>query len=432
VQLTGDGPLVTPLAPGETRALALRWTALERPLTLEPLARAARAQSGPELVEAFAGLVGPVLNVAWADRDGRVGYKLVGGPVPLRAAGDGRVPLDAGAGAGWRGTIPDAELPGHADPDDGVVVTANNRIADEPYPHFLSAEWLPPYRAERIAELLAAAGAVSVADCTRIQVDVRSLPGLRLRELARRYGAAGNPRARRAHALLLEWDGQLDAGSPGGAVYGVLARQLAYEVFREAGVELERFLGATGFTELSSTLGFYGRYLPRLLDLLDAADDGFFRDGRTWPEVFERCLERTAAELDERLGEDAARWRWGDLHALVLDHPLAALPGIARVVRRGPFPLPGDADTVWQARQPPHDPVSGRHTTGPGMRYVTDLGDPDATRFVLCGGQSGHPGSPAYADQVDDWLAGRTRQLAWSDDAIAALARAAIDLEPVR
>jgi penicillin amidase len=197
-------------------------------------------------------------------------------------------------------------------------------------------------------------------------------------------------------------------------------------------VELERFLGATGFTELSSTLGFYGRYLPRLLDLLDAADDGFFRDGRTWPEVFERCLERTAAELDERLGEDAARWRWGDLHALVLDHPLAALPGLARVVRRGPFPLPGDADTVWQARQPPHDPVSGRHTTGPGMRYVTDLGDPDATRFVLCGGQSGHPGSPAYADQVDDWLAGRTRQLAWSDDAIAALVRASIDLEPVR
>jgi penicillin amidase len=64
------------------------------------------------------------------------------------------------------------------------------------------------------------------------------------------------------------------------------------------------------------------------------------------------------------------------------------------------------------------------------MRYVTDLGDPDATRFVLCGGQSGHPGSPAYADHLDDWLAGRTRQLAWSDEAIAALARSTIELEP--
>ncbi len=102
----------------------------------------------------------------------------------------------------------------------------------------------------------------------------------------------------------------------------------------------------------------------------------------------------------------------------MLDHPLGRLPGLARIFRRGPFPLGGDGDTVQQAWQPPSGRESGARTVGPAMRFVADLGDPDGSRFVLCGGQSGHPASDAYDDQVVDWLVGRARPLLWSAAAI--------------
>ena len=34
------------------------------------------------------------------------------------------------------------------------------------------------------------------------------------------------------------------------------------------------------------------------------------------------------------------------------------------------------------------------------MRVVMDVADPDRSRWVLAGGQSGHPASPAYDDGV--------------------------------
>jgi penicillin amidase len=310
-----------------------------------------------------------------------------------------------------------------------VIVTANNRVVADDYPHFVSAEWLNPYRAERIAELLAARERHSVADCCELQVDVRSLPGLRLQALLGDLTST-EPLEQRSLELLRAWDGELTTGSAGGAIYAAFLRHLTFELYAEVGEEIDRFLGSAGFSQLSSFLPFYGRATPVVLDLLEARDDGFFRDGRTWRGVLAKTLTRTSRELAVRLGDVPDAWRHGDAHVLRLDHPLAAVPGLARLFRRGPYPLPGDADTVWQAWQPPSDPSSGLLTTGPSMRLVVDLGDPDGTRFVLCGGQSGHPASPAYDDQLPDWLAGRTRPLAWSDAAIERERASTLTLSP--
>jgi penicillin amidase len=48
---------------------------------------------------------------------------------------------------------------------------------------------------------------------------------------------------------------------------------------------------------------------------------------------------------------------------------------------------------------------------GPALRYAVDLGDPEHALFGLAGGQSGHPGSPHYADALADWLSGQPRPL---------------------
>jgi penicillin amidase len=313
--------------------------------------------------------------------------------------------------------VPYDELPSARGTPDGILVTANECIVEDGYPHHVTHEWLNPYRAERIRAVLGALDRVTVEDCVRLQVDVHSIPGLRLRALlAGTHGLDASEH--RALELLRDWDGDLSAGSPGGAVAGVLLRRLTLEVYAEVRDELGRFLGSPGFSLLTATVPFFARTTPALLELLERRDDGFFRDGRTWDDVVGVAVTRTVRELELTCGPDPRRWTWGAVHPLVLDHPLAVLPGVGRRLRRGPFALGGDADTVAQAWYPFSNPMDGRSITGASMRFVADLADPDRSRFVLAGGQSGHPADPAYDDHLDDWLAGRTRAVAWSEAAV--------------
>ena len=125
------------------------------------------------------------------------------------------------------------------------------------------------------------------------------------------------------------------AESAGAAIAGTLMRHLTLEAYAETDRELERFLGAEGFSLLSPLLEFFGRTVPGTLDALERGDDGFFRDGRTWRGVIGKCLTRTCVELERRLGPDPEVWAWGAVHTLALDHPLAALPGCERIFGAG-------------------------------------------------------------------------------------------------
>ena len=413
VVTTPHGPVVTPLAAGETRTFALQWTALRPSGNVGAFRSMVRARSADELVTALAGVGGPTLNCVYATLAGEIGYQMCGGPIPIRASGNGRFPT----AEPWVGTVPYEELPAWRDPESGAIVTANNRIVADDYPHLIATEWLNPYRAQRIADLLAAQERHGPDDLARIQTDIRSLPLIRLGELITDLEAT-NDVERRALGILAGWHGEMRTTSAGAAIAATLLRHLTLELYAEAGEELERFLGAVGFSLLSPLLEFFNRTVPGTLDALERRDDGFFRDGRTWRGVLAKCLTRACVELERQLGPDPEGWTWGDVHVLVLDHPLAALPGLERVFRRGPFPLPGESDTVWSASQPITDPISGLETSGPGTRFVANLADPDESLLIICGGQSGHPASARYDDQLEDWLAGRMRKLNWSDGAI--------------
>ena len=148
------------------------------------------------------------------------------------------------------------------------------------------------------------------ADLARIQIDLQSLPLARLRDLIAGQEAT-DTLERRALGLLAGWDGEMTAESAGAAIAATLMRHLTLEAYAETGRELERFLGAEGFSLLSPMLEFFGRTVPVTLDALELRDDGFFRDGRTWRGVIGKCLTRTCVELERRLGPDPEAWEWG-------------------------------------------------------------------------------------------------------------------------
>ena len=76
--------------------------------------------------------------------------------------------LDAGA------------TPREIDPARGWIATANQRIHPSDYPHYIGSEWAPPWRYQRIAQMLTAKDKLSLDDMRTMQADTLSLAALRL------------------------------------------------------------------------------------------------------------------------------------------------------------------------------------------------------------------------------------------------------------
>ena len=120
------------------------------------------------------------------------------------------------------------------DPESGFLVTANNRIVGDDYPHHITSDWLDGFRAKRIEQLLGAErGARPRRASRRCSPTTSRSPGSR-----RRAGSAGcSPRGQRERSAierLRSWDGRLDPDTIAGTIYQAFLLRLAREVARAA------------------------------------------------------------------------------------------------------------------------------------------------------------------------------------------------------
>ncbi|MFN2165294.1 MAG: penicillin acylase family protein, partial [Anaerolineae bacterium] len=219
VLVTRHGPIINALAPDLAGAcaeegavdspLALRWTALEPdPSTHEALMDMIRARNCREFRQALRLWLGPVQNVTYADTEGNIGYSLAG-RVPVRAKGDGRVPVPGWTGEyEWAGYIPFDELPHLYNPEQGYIVTANNRPVGDDYPYDLGSEFAVGDRAQRITELLEARPSVDIEYVRHMHFDQVS-PTARV--LSRVLGQlpVDDPELAAVVRRMRDWDGTL-------------------------------------------------------------------------------------------------------------------------------------------------------------------------------------------------------------------------------
>jgi len=409
VRKTHHGPIVNEaLGAGDEEPLALRWATLDEPTTFSGIFELLEIDSGPDLVRRLEGHTSPASNMIWADRHGSIGYKLIG-RLPLRRGDCPDLPKPGWTGEfEWEGTIPYADLPETVDPESGYLITANNRIVGDEYPHHITSEWLDGFRAKRIEEMLGERERHDLESFEAIQADNLSLPGL---EAARRLGrlAPRGQRERSAIERLRSWDGRLDPDTVAGTIYQAFLLRLAREVARAAIGDRdlsERWLDRAdnGFTSHSTSPW---RWHSHLMDLWEEADEGLI--GRPWDELVLEALAGALDDLDERFGPDPAAWRWGKVHEMEFPHPLGdANPLLKRFLNRR-LRAGGAQETVSQIAYDPNDPY--RAVWGPSWRMVADPADPDRSRWQMFTGQSGHPASPHYDDLQPDWLEGRTQPM---------------------
>ncbi len=413
VRLSVHGPVVR-----EQRSapLALAWSGLNGPSMVPAILEMNRARTAAAVAASWEPVVGPSLNLLAADTDGTILHHVVGRP-PERARGAGRLPAPGSdSNWAWKGFLPMSANPGRADPIEGFLAAAGHDLfteGDYPVSRAFPAEFDSPWRMRRIRSALAAHGDWTVAKCLELQGDVVSLEAIAvLRQLRPELEEHGGAAARE----LMDWDARMAVESTAATLYSRFM------------LELEGAIGGDEAARLSLDRSPLGR--AEILRLLAGGLDESWWDDVGLPGRQSRS-DILVSVLD-RLDGVAEAQAWGEVHQVLFTHPLAWLPGVgsslAATWNRGPFAVGGDDVTVnaeyWNRHQP------FRVTALPAMRFVSEVGNWDATVLGLPTGQSGRPWSGSYADQIEDWLRVEPAVFPFSRAAVEAEATARLHLIP--
>jgi len=430
VKITRHGPIITDLVPGERRPLALRWTLYDG-LHI-PFFDVNLAQNWDEFQKAFAQLDAPGQNVVYADVDGNIGYHTTG-KVPIRAAGDGSLPVSGADDAHeWTSYIPFEKLPGIYNPPSGIIATANGRITPDGYPYPVSMEWEAPWRTARIYHVLESGRLFSAADMLALQNDVQSEATLFAAErlvYAVDHAVKASARAKQAADLMRGWDGRMLASSAAPTIAENSIRELRRLL-------LEPKLGPAppeSNTDPDSEL-YKGKdraavnwktysWLQRSVWMENVL---LHRPKRWLPENFANYDELLTAAIEAAVNDPAApknlaSWRWGDFNAIDIQHPiLGRIPIVRHWSGTGLQPQSGSGYSV-KAVTPLH---------GPSERFTANLADLDQSTLNTVTGQGGNFLSPYYMDQWKAWYGGTTFTLPFTEKAVQSAKAHELVLEP--
>ena len=400
VRVTRHGPLITDnrsMFQNTSETLAFRWTALDdQDRTLQALLGINRAGSWAEFTQALADYKTPMQNFVYADVDGNIGY-YAPGALPIRAKGDGTLPVPGWTSEyEWSGYARFEDLPHIYNPPRGFIVSANNKAVPDSYPYSISSSWAPPYRAQRILELIESKPKLSSDDMTAMQADVRSAQARELLPYLLR-AKTDDPRARVAIDLLRDWDGVISGASPQAAIYEAWYQRLPTRMFADE-------LGDDLLDQYNYQAGFQASALARILK---QDHNPWCDDTRTAPT--EDCATIVGGALADGLAEmaphqrstDLASWRWDQAHVAIFPHDLLSQDLRLKPLFDRRIPNGGDAATINAAPVMNFDRYN--QYFGPAYRQVIDLSNLGASKFMHPVGQSGQILSRNYSDLLERW-----------------------------
>jgi penicillin amidase len=377
-------------------------------------------------LEALESWGAPGVNQIFATPDGDWGWQ-ASAKVPLRPNWDGSLPVTGDGQYEWDGFVSASRLPSMRRDDRGWFASANEMNLPRSFDNTdltTTYDWYSGGRSERLAEWLEPNTDVSVAESLEMQSDAKSPHALRM--LRSLEGVDAGSIAHGDELVALRgWDGMVPASSREALVFEIWARRhlrpwMIDRVALAEGLSSEQTRAARAHVMKDESFGgdLRGdiRMLERLATQLEPSE---------LAEGVSLTLGEALDEIGRLLGpEDSEPWTWGRLHHSSMTHvALAAVDDVDPLWRSvGPRPRGGTGDTVGMAG---YD-AQFRQSIGSTFRMVIDVGEWDNSRAVNSPGQSGDPRSPHYADLFDPWVDGESFPLAYSRDAVEAVAETRI------
>ncbi|HEY3623786.1 MAG TPA: penicillin acylase family protein [Roseiarcus sp.] len=426
IRATRHGPLLSDVNAdladfaGPEKAVALAFTGLgDRDTTAEAIMRLNSAHNWSEFLDALRFYQTPTQNFVFADVRGDIGF-LNPGLVPTRKSGAGAAPVDgASADFDWTGTIPFEQWPQLHNPETGFAFNANNANFPDNHKPSFGQDWEENFRARRIQQFFDVIDKHSLETSATMQADRLSLDVRDLQPFIAMI-APSDERARKAQAMLLNWDSVMDKDRAEPLIYTAFLRALHKILIEDkTGLPMKEkgpFAATTLVSLMRDQPSWCGSPGTAALDcrtaLGQALDDGL-------------------ALLVKREGADMSHWRWGAEHKAVLQHQVYShvplfdrLSDLSVSSSGGFYTLDrGGGSEVF-----PDLPFA--RTQGGGFRGLYDLANPDKSRFMIATGESGHIFSHHYGDLAPLWNDVKSITLTGSEDQLKKTGAQELTLEP--
>ena len=388
------------------RVEVLHWAGFDLPISqlIEHGLAINQASDFDQFRRAAADMGALSVNWIYSDRAGNIGY-VQSTPVPKRQHAQFYTALDGSAPINhWAGFLEPLERPFALNPEQGWLANSNNHAAvesDWPMPGFYKH-----LRMRRAVDWLSSKTLFDQADMHAMQLDRVSD-----RALAWKDWLASLAQAEGRHDLaegLRDWKGDMHPDSLEAGLFAHWWQALPRQLFKASQLDDWR----------------HGRTL--LDDWLHRPDIGFEFNGPS-RDAAGRAALREVLEFGLR--------PLGRMQTLSIQHPLAVSRPLDLWLglSRGPIPIgsgPGALNVTYHAFDEADQTLEAR--AGASMRFVMDWADPDGFTLNLTLGQSGHPLSRHFADQLNDFLDGNPWVVPFSRAAVEARTESRLLLRPAR
>lgn len=364
--------------------LALTWTAHEPSKEALTFYYLNRAQNYNDYIDALNYYQCPAQNFVFADKAGDIAIKQQG-KFPVKFPGQGRFIQDGTKSVYlWQDFIPYDCNPHVKNPARGFVSSANQHPTDSTYPFYYNGSYEYD-RNRRINNTLGQDKKFGPKDMMALQNDVYNMSAQDfLPFFISKMDVSNLSNSERIiYDSFTNWDyyNTVEATAP-----------TAYTVFME---ELKRLLWDEFDPEKGFTVPkdhFTGLFLMNHPDS-ELIDNKGTPKKETEEDIINMALQATAQRLDdwkkEHLRQD---YPWGEYKNTTVAHWV-------------PMLTPFNVDHVMVGGGK-HIVSANSHSHGASWKMVVSLEDSIKAWGIYPGGQSGNPGSPYYANFIDDWAKG--------------------------
>jgi len=393
--------------------LTVLWTGSYRSKNFDALYRLGKSGNREEFLSAISELSLPHFNVVYADMEGNIGY-YPSGRLPDRGKYSGALPLKAGKDTQWKGFIGEKTKPIVFNPKQGYLIAAGNPIGATGVSNLISTDYDLPFRAERIEQLIKTGKVFTPDSMAKILSDTYSTEAETVLAVFKDI-KLDNPWLNELLKRLKKWDKRFEGGAEP-AIYLAFRQQLLWFVLSDDIREI-----APGMTSFSTD-----RIAPllRAMKLRKFSRDYSPLEGRNW--IDDRISDSTedinlilkfslGATSNYLMKYFTGRWEkkhWEDFHTVDFIHPLWRQGLSEKIFCRRFIGINGGQDTVLNTMWWKNYPFRAKRI--PALRMIIDLGDLDNSLMIKNTGQTAHPVSREFTDELELMLEGKYKKLLYT------------------
>jgi penicillin amidase len=403
---------------GDKYILTFKWTGFEVSDEIKSFYDVYHSNNWEEFRASLHNFGLPASNFTYADVNGNIGYQAAG-KIPIRKNdNDFNASIPNNEDLEWTGFVSFDEMPTVYNPDDNFIATANNKPQKD-YKYYISNLYEPPYRAARIEEVLKAKPNMTSQEFKLLQNDVVSLQAKEFFKYvleAFKDSVKMNADEQKIITAIKKWDYNVNKLNGLASLFAEFELQLYIELYKYK-------LGDKLFYDYIYVNNVPVRNTAKLLKennswILGDFKDSLKSDARNLliRKVFSNAIEKCKLRFHS---PDYEKWEWGDIHPVVIRHPLGVVPSLSKILNIGPFEVSGIGTTVANTEYSFRKSIETHEFEcfiGASTRFIFDFNEPKFYFSILPSGQSGQPQHTNYSNQTRLWMNGEYKKVYLSSE----------------